>query len=104
MTLTFWHVCYNDRATYILEKYTFNIIYHYYTEDPGRLQPMGSQRVGHDWTIKHNITNMFRNHNHIFQFLFIFLDSKKFLLKLKCKLSHRYNGENFKKNCNKKEK
>ena len=24
-----------------------------WTEDPGRLQSMGSQRVGHDWGIKH---------------------------------------------------
>lgn len=48
---------------------------------------------------------MLGNHNYIFQFLLIFLDSEKFPSKLKCKLGHRYDGENkCKKNQNKKEK
>ena len=25
-----------------------------WTEEPGRLQPMGLQRVGHDWVTKHS--------------------------------------------------
>ena len=31
-----------------------------WTEEPGRLQPMGSQRVGHDWAAKHTCPWSFR--------------------------------------------
>ena len=32
-----------------------------WTEEPGRLQPMGSQRVGHDWATELNVFNCFLN-------------------------------------------
>ena len=34
-----------------------------WTEEPGGLQSMGSQRAGHDWVAKHNI-------GHIYNFIF----------------------------------
>ena len=32
-----------------------------WTEEPGRLEPMGSQRVGYDWATKHTHTHEERN-------------------------------------------
>ena len=32
-----------------------------WTEEPGRLQSMGSQRVGHDWVTKHSTANMYNS-------------------------------------------
>ena len=31
------------------------------TKEPGKLQPMGSQRVGHDWAANHSTSNRFPN-------------------------------------------
>ena len=32
-----------------------------WTEEPGRLQSMGPQRVGHDWATKHSIAHALKN-------------------------------------------
>ena len=36
-----------------------------WTEEPGRLQSMGSQRVGHDWAAKHTPCYTYTYYNHI---------------------------------------
>ena len=54
--------CWLERIIYFLEKgmVTHSSIHAWrtpWTEEPGRLQSMGSQRVGHDWAISHIIKN-----------------------------------------------
>ena len=54
-----------------------------WTEEPGRLQPMGSQGVGHDWATLpyHNSPNMKLPSNNLFTFKEIKFLIFKFLLK-----------------------
>ena len=40
-----------------------------WTEDPGRLQSMGSQRVGHDWVTSLHFTSMLSRASHVAQWI-----------------------------------
>ena len=57
-----------------------------WTEEPGRLQPMGSQRVGHNWatfTILQSKINQFKNNKVLHEnekcLLFLFKNQRNFL-------------------------
>ena len=64
-------------------------------EEPGRLQSMGSQRVGHDRVTKLKVTQLYI-HIHIYTFFFIFFSFvvyHRILGWMKHKLESRLPGE-----------